>query len=55
MAKICGMSTIGLVRQCIEEECAWWVSSAGMCAIKDIAHTLKQPLEVEAIEREGTE
>ena len=40
--KACALSMIsGGSIPCKEEGCAWWVSSTGMCVVKDLAHTLK--------------
>jgi len=40
--KACALSMIsGGYIPCKEEGCAWWVSSTGMCVVKDLAHTLK--------------
>lgn len=42
MPKICPFRIAFVNDKCAEEGCMWYVSSTKMCAVKDIAHTLKE-------------
>ena len=47
--KMCPFKAVMARDKCDQESCAWFVSSSNMCAVKDIAHTLKKKKEVVSI------
>ena len=43
----CGLTmTCDVPRNCVEEYCGFWVNSSEMCAMKEMAHSLKLIKEV---------